>query len=233
MINSFFPGAAPEGMRCNERDSVTFRLPALRPLWAVQPVQRGYDIRPAHSVRQQSLANMLIRRMYAMRGYKTEVSAPALDDPHRITLAAWRYDEVIATLTLRRDSPSGLLADALYAHELNSLRGPQRIVCEVSRLAVDPDFSSRELLNNLFATALSFGREQFLASDAVMEVNPRHVRYYQRKLGFRQLGGLRQCQRVDAPAILLHQRISGIRIPPADAVAAGNDVPTAVQTHRQ
>ena len=46
-----------------------------------------------------------------------------------------------------------------------------------------------------------------------MEVNPRHVRYYQRCLGFRQLGEVRQCLRVDAPAVLLHQEIDGITIP--------------------
>jgi hypothetical protein len=46
-----------------------------------------------------------------------------------------------------------------------------------------------------------------------MEVNPRHVGYYQRCLGFQQIGDLRQCQRVDAPAVLLHQEIEEITIP--------------------
>ena len=128
-------------------------------------------------------------------------------------LAAWRYDEVDATLTLRRDSPNGLLADAHYADVLEGLRRPERVVCEVSRLAVDPDFSSRDLLSNLFSAALDYGREHYSASDAVMEVNPRHVRYYQRCLGFRQHGEVRQCLRVDAPAVLLHQEIDGITIP--------------------
>jgi len=154
-----------------------------------------------------------VRRMYAWRGYRTEAHRQPLDDPDRVTLAAWQYDEVVATLTLRRDSPKGLLADAHYADVLQSLRRPERVVCEVSRLAVDPDFSSRDLLSNLFSAALEYGREHFSASDAVMEVNPRHVRYYQRCLGFRQLGEVRQCLRVDAPAVLLHQEIDGITIP--------------------
>ena len=50
----------------------------------------------------------------------------------------------------------------------------------------------------------------FAASDAVIEVNPRHARYYQRTLGFRQIGELRQCQRVEAPAVLLHRRLDDL-----------------------
>ena len=174
---------------------------------------RGYDIRPARTPKQHGLANSLVRRMYAWRGYRTEAHRQPLDDPNRVTLAAWQYDEVVATLTLRRDSPGGLLADAHYGDVLEGLRRPDRVVCEVSRLAIDPDFSSRELLHRLFSAALDYGREHFSVSDAVMEVNPRHVRYYERCLGFQQIGGVRQCLRVDAPAILLHQEIEEITIP--------------------
>ncbi|MBK7424074.1 MAG: long-chain N-acyl amino acid synthase, partial [Propionivibrio sp.] len=45
------------------------------------------------------------------------------------------------------------------------------------------------------------------ASDAVIEVNPRHSRYYQRLLGFRQIGRRRQCRRLDAPVVLMHQEL--------------------------
>lgn len=188
-------------------------LPPLRSLWAALSCQRGYDIRPARTPKQYGLTNSLVRRMYAWRGYRSEVQRQPLDDPDRVTLAAWQYDEVVATLTLRRDSPNGLLADAHYGDVLDGLRRPDRVVCEVSRLAIDPDFSSRDLLSNLFSAALDYGRTHFSGSDAVIEVNPRHVRYYQRCLGFRQIGDIRQCQRVDAPAVLLHQEIDGITIP--------------------
>jgi ribosomal protein S18 acetylase RimI-like enzyme len=188
-------------------------LPPLRSLWAALSCPRGYDIRPARTPKQHGLANSLVRRMYAWRGYRTEAHRQPLEDPNHVTLAAWQYDEVVATLTLRRDSAGGLLADAHYGDVLEGLRRPDRVVCEVSRLAIDPDFSSRELLHGLFRAALDYGREHFSASDAVMEVNPRHVGYYQRCLGFQQIGDLRQCQRVDAPAVLLHQEIEEITIP--------------------
>ncbi|MFT3848381.1 MAG: hypothetical protein QM739_06785 [Propionivibrio sp.] len=201
----------PRSVHPIDRDPET--LPPLRSLWAALSRRCGYDIRPARTPKQYGLTNSLVRRMYAWRGYRTEIHRQPLDDPNRVTLAAWQYEEVVATLTLRRDSPTGLLADAHYGDVLDRLRGPDRVVCEVSRLAIDPDFSSRDLLNNLFSAALEYGREHFLASDAVMEVNPRHVRYYQRCLGFQRIGDVRQCQRVDAPAVLMHQEIDGIVIP--------------------
>lgn len=188
-------------------------FPPLRPYWAPLSQPHGYDIRPARTPQQHGLTRMLVRRMYAWRGYATEAIDYRLDDPNRITLAAWHFDEVVATLTLGRDSRDGLLADALYAPELSSLRHPGRVVCEVSRLAVDPDFSSRDLLAALFRTAFQHGKAHFAASDAVIEVNPRHACYYQRRMGFRLIGGERQCPRVNAPAVLLHQELEGIHIP--------------------
>ena len=175
-------------------------LPPLRSLWAALSGPRGVDIRPARTPKQHGLTNSLVQRMYAWRGYRTEARRQPLDEQNRVTLAAWHYEEVVATLTLRRDSPIGLLADAHYGNVLDGLRGPDRVVCEVSRLAIDPDFSSRDLLNNLFSAALDYGREHFSASDAVMEVNPRHVRYYERCLGFQQIGDVCRCLRVDGRA---------------------------------
>lgn len=174
---------------------------------------RGYHIRPARTPHQHGLAGMLVRRMYLGRGYSTELLAHRLDDPNRVTLAAWYADDVVATLTLGRDSTDGLLADAHYAREITSLRRPNRIVCEVTRLAVNPAFSNPVLLTNLFQAALLYGKDIFTGSDAVIEVNPRHARYYQRLLGFQKIGNLRQCQRVNAPTVLLHQELDGIAIP--------------------
>ena len=195
-------------------------LPPLRSLWAALSGPRGVDIRPARTPKQHGLTNSRVQRMYAWRGYRTEARRQPLDEQNRVTLAAWHYEEVVATLTLRRDSPIGLLADAHYGNVLDGLRGPDRVVCEVSRLAIDPDFSSRDLLNNLFSAALDYGREHFSASDAVMEVNPRHVRYYERCLGFQQIGDVCRCLRVDAPAVLMHQEIDGITIPDDAPLAA-------------
>jgi len=180
-------------------------FPSLRPLWSRLKCTCGYDIRLARTVRQHDLVSSLVRRMYAWRGYSTESLAHRPDDPNRLTLAAWQCDELAATLTLGRDGPQGLQTDALYARELASLRHPGRVLCEVSRLAVDPDFSSPDLLGTLFQSALRHAREIFSASDFVIGVNPRHAGYYRRRMGFHQIGKLQQCRRLDAPVVLLHR----------------------------
>lgn len=173
----------------------------------------GFDIRLARTHFQQGAVNRLVRRMYAWRGYSMQPSTYLPNDPNRTALAVWDNDEVVATLTIGRDTPGGgLLADGLYAQELAGLRHRGRVVCEVTRLAVHPEFSSAHMLNALFHTALVFGKEQFSASDAVIEVNPRHVRFYERRFGFRQIGKLRQCQRVNAPAVLLHQTLDRLAV---------------------
>ena len=207
------PGASLALDRSSVRLSSATRCPQPSERSAAFPTQRAdYAIRPAHTPYEQGMASMLVRRMYAWRGYQTEAVGPPAEDPSRLTLTAWHGDEVAATLTLGCDSPAGLLADALYSPELSRLRRPGRRVCEVSRLAVDPEFSSPDLLITLVQTAHRHAQQCFAASDVVIEVNPRHVRYYQRVLGFQQLGGLRQCPRVDAPAVLLHRPLDGFSV---------------------
>jgi GNAT superfamily N-acetyltransferase len=203
---------AQYGQARRPRDGACRLFPSLRPLWGLLPRSRGYDIRPVRTLRHHDAANMLVQQMHTCCGDNSESPGQRLDDPNHVTLAARQYDELAATLTLNRDSPEGLLADALYGPELARMRRPERIVCEVTRLAVDPDFSSRDLLIDLFQAAFKYARDFFAASDAVIEVNPRHARYYQRLLGFRQIGRQRQCRRLDAPVVLLHQELDDMII---------------------
>lgn len=193
--------------RVRQGRPATVLFPPLRPLWGRLLRSHGYHIRPVLDEQQRSLASELVQRRYAWRGYNTEALDYPAADANRLTLAAWQYGELAATLTLGRDSPQGLYADALYAVELERLRHPQRVLCEVSRLAVDPDFGSPELLTGLFAAAFDYGRRLFSASDVVIGVNPRHVGYYQRRLGFRRIGAQQHCPCVDAPVVLLHQAL--------------------------
>jgi len=201
---------AQYGQARRQRDGACRQFPSLRALWGLLPRCRGYDIRPVRTESQHDAANMLVQQMPACCGNNSELHRQQMDDPNRVILAARQYDELAATLTLNRDSPEGLLADVLYAPELGRLRRPGRVVCEVSRLAVDPDFSSRDLLIALFQAAFKYARNVFAASDAVIEVNPRHSRYYQRLLGFRQIGRQRHCRRHEAPVVLLHQELDGM-----------------------
>lgn len=201
---------AQDGRAKRSRDGASRQLSSLRPLWGLLPQCHGYDIRPVRTLNQHDAANMLVQQMHPCSIDNSELSGQRIDDPNCVTLAARQFDELAATLTLNRDSPEGLLADGLHAAELARVRRPGRIVCEVSRLAVDPDFSSRDLLIALFRAAFKHARNMFAASDAVIEVNPRHSRYYQRLLGFQQIGRQRSGRRRDASVVLLHQNLEGM-----------------------
>jgi hypothetical protein len=215
-------GVSAAAERPPQIKAATSLFPSLRPLWGRLLRRRGYDIRPARTPRQQGAVLALMRRMYAWRGCAAGLVRPLPDDPGRLTLAAWYLDDVVATLTLGRDSPNGLPTDALYAAELASLRRQGRILCEVSGLAVDPDFSSPDLLRTLFENALHYAKDILVTSDAVIEVNPRHARYYQRRMGFRQIGARRNGQSANSPTILLHQTLGEMAIPRASASHAAD-----------
>jgi hypothetical protein len=185
-------------------------LPPLRSLWAALSCPRGYDIRPARTPKQHGLANSLVRRMYAWRGYRLAPNRLQPADPNHVTIGAWLDGELVATATASRDSAAGLLADGLYHDEMLKLRGQSRVICEVTRLAVDLDCHDPELLNSLFLAIYQYVRAVFGGTELVIEVNPRHAGYYRRTMGFRQVGGLRTCPRVNAPAVLLHRTLGNV-----------------------
>jgi hypothetical protein len=97
-----------------------------------------------------------------------------------------------------------LSADGLYRSEIDAYRQAGAKVCEITRLAIDPEHGSKEVLGALFHLAYMLGGILHGATDVFIEVNPRHVIFYQRMLNFKQAGSCRMCERVNAPAVLLH-----------------------------
>jgi hypothetical protein len=120
---------------------------------------------------------------------------------------AFQSNKVTGTLTLGLDSPNGLLADELYKSEIDSLRAAGHKVCELTKLAVDQPQTSKRVLAALFHIAYIYGRVMQGYTDVVIEVNPRHVIFYKRMLGFKEFGPVRLCGRVNAPAVLLRLEI--------------------------
>lgn len=168
-------------------------------------LMRGnYSICLTDSLRRYELVNKFVKSMYSWRGYHTENTTISSQNPHRLTLEASIGQDLVGTLTVGLDSTEGLLVDALYEQEIRTLRTADRRICELSKLAINPVHSSTELLAAIFNLAYIYGRIINDATDFVIEVNPRHAGYYKRVLGFRQIGEKRTCQRVNAPAVLLH-----------------------------
>ncbi|MCG2577377.1 hypothetical protein LZ012_10260 [Dechloromonas sp. XY25] len=167
-------------------------------------------VAPAVTYTQLRACSGLVRRMYARRGYRLAANPLQPADPSHVTIGAWLHGQLVATATASRDSAAGLLADGLYRDEVAKLRGHSRIVCEVTRLAVDAECYEPEVLGSLFLAIYQYVRAVFGGTELVIEVNPRHAGYYRRTMGFHQIGELRSCPRVEAPAVLLHRSLGNI-----------------------
>lgn len=163
--------------------------------------QRSFGIRVADTEDGRNRASMLVNKMYAWRGYAG--SHRIEDHPNRITLSASDHGAVIGTVTLGIDSPVGILADEVFQDHIDVFRARGARVCEISKLAFDPTVRSKMALGSLFHILYIYAHHLHKCTDAFIEVNPRHRRYYETMLGFRTQTGVRNNPRVDAPAHLL------------------------------
>jgi hypothetical protein len=166
-----------------------------------------FQLRLASSRDLQNESSALVRRMYAWRGYK-QTQQVEVRLANEATLQACRGEEVFGTLTVRYDSDAGLAADDLYRSELDAYRSGGARVAELTRLAVDPELGSKEVLGALFHGAYVFCGPLAGVTDVFIEVNPRHVAFYRRLLDFHQAGEPKMCARVDALAVLLHVEVA-------------------------
>jgi hypothetical protein len=164
--------------------------------------RRMFQIRAANSQGLRSSASILINRMYASRGYQSSPLA-SQQLPTRITLIASDAGITIGTITIGFDSPAGLNADDPFIVETTALRAKGRNLCEFTKLAIDSLVRSKRVLASLFHVAYIYAHRMMRFDDLLIEVNPRHRRYYERMLGFEVRGPLRINPRVNAPAVLL------------------------------
>jgi hypothetical protein len=168
----------------------------------------------AGSREELQAAHGLVYRRYRARGY--EVDSPK-EDPYRaigdcaarreVTIVAAAADGLIGTCTLGFDGPRGLRADATYGDVIRAARAAGRRVGEITRLAVD-SAGGITVLASLFNLAYVAGKGIDEVTDVYVEVNPRHVLFYTRLLGFEIAGDRRICERARAPAVLLHVEMS-------------------------
>lgn len=163
--------------------------------------QTLFKVRLADNDGRRNTASMLVKKMYGWRGYK--IAWHAKHQPNRITLVASHGTAPMATISIGFDSPDGLLVDDLYQDEIDKLREAGANICEFTKLAVDGAIRSKRVLATLFHIAYIYSHRMNGFSDLLIEVNPRHVRFYEQMLGFRKHGPERLNTRVNAPAVLL------------------------------
>ncbi len=163
--------------------------------------QDSFGIRLTDTAEGRNSASLLINKMYSWRGYAG--THHFSDDPNRITLTATDKGEVVGTLTLGIDSEIGMMADQVFKEDLDEQRRRGARLCEFTKLAFDPAVRSKTALANLFHLAVIYARDIHQCTDIVIEVNPRHRRFYEYMLGFKRVGEMRMNTRVNAPAYLL------------------------------
>lgn len=187
------------------------------PLHAFSFERKGYIIRIANGndpLKRETAR--LIERMYSARGlfpYGTTVELDRRD----LTIVALKDQRAVATLTVRLDHGSGLLADTLYRKEIDAIRAKGGRVCEITQLAIDPELGSQDALAGLLQALYALARLTERMSDVFIEVHPRHAPFYQRIFGYRLAGPRLICPRVGAAAVLLHLSQNEFE----DAVARG------------
>lgn len=111
--------------------------------------------------------------------------------------------EVVCTVTLIGDGELGLPMECIYAEEVEAARRRGLYVGEVSCLAVrDVGFAEFlpvfvRLTRLMAQHARTYGMHQFLVA-----THPKHARFYQRFMGFEQIGPYREYPSVrNAPAV--------------------------------
>ncbi len=167
----------------------------------------AFKIRLAGSPDTRRDAGFLVQQRYARKGYRTSAKRV---DPNVWTFAAYDEGRLAGTVSLRLDSSEGLAADDLYRAEVDAIRRDQHKICEFTRLAVDVSRLSQPVLAGLFHTVYLFAGTIRDFDFVVIEVNPRHVGFYRRSLGFQVIGGERHNPRVEAPAVLLGMSFADI-----------------------
>jgi hypothetical protein len=170
--------------------------------WLEVPGGRNFRIRAAVTRDERATASSLIRRRYAWRGYDA-AALPELPCRERLTLVASAACSVVGTMTVGFDSELSLAVDEVFPEEVNSVRMAGRQVCEFTKLAVDEGVRSQRILAAMFHVAFIHAHRIRGCDNLLIEVNPRHVRYYERKLGFRVLSAPRLNKRIGAAAVLL------------------------------
>ena len=197
--------------RPSSSDPVSPSSPRTRTLVAL-PVTNApkLHVGVAESLEQIEATDRLVRKRYAWRGYWIEkFGHPSLPEvrecaKREITFFAADPPTTLGTVTLRLDGPEGLLAEATHRKAVQRARVEGRRIGELTRLALAEDVDSQKVLASLFGVVYAVGRVIHSVTDVFIEVNPRHVAFYARALGFVVAGEALFCECVRAPSVLLH-----------------------------
>jgi hypothetical protein len=158
-------------------------------------------------------ARQLVRRRYVDRGLAVAGERfSSRSENGDVVCTARDGGRIVGTLTVRFDGPGGLNADLLFSAELAEWRAAGEKLCEFGSLAVDQhSHAPKRLLAQLFHLAYLHAHRRAGCERGVIEVNPRHVAFYRRLLGWLPYATARHNPRVDAPAVLMSIDLASVR----------------------
>lgn len=162
----------------------------------------GFTVRTAKQ-EHHACALQLVDRCYFDRGYGNTLQSGQTEEALTIC-SAYQGQRTVGTIAVRFESSRGLNADAVFGAELAEWRAAGISVCEFSRLAVDYEArDNKSVLARLFHLAYLHAHRLAACELLVIEVNPRHVGFYRRMLGFKVCSEPRLNPRVNAKAVLM------------------------------
>ena len=173
-----------------------------------------YVVKVAGDLRTRRLAYRLVYDEYLKEGYTRPhpegIWVTVFDaHPGTVTVVVERDGEAVGTLTIVPDSPLGLPADAVYGGDLDRLRRSGTRLSEIISLAVSrEETAGSQVVVTLCMFAYMVARRIHRSDAMVITINPRHARYYERRMHFAQIGEERAYGKVEgAPAVLLSCRL--------------------------
>lgn len=147
----------------------------------------------ATSASELEAAYGLLYKSYVSEGYMQPVQSGLRCTifhtmPLSAVLIAVKNNEVIATVTLIKDSPLGLPSDKEYFQENESYRDKGYRLCEVSALAIDPKYRSGLVTFQLIKYLWHYSTDILEVNLLCCIINPKALDFYKAFLGFRQNG---------------------------------------------
>ncbi len=125
--------------------------------------------------------------------------------PESVTVVILEDEEPVATITTVYDSPLGLPDDATYKEEIDLLRRRGKRLSQVISLGVRDDVRGDiRLVARLFDAGYLVARGVRGATDFIQTAVPRHVPFYEKKMLFKRIGGVRFQEKTGVDVVLLH-----------------------------
>lgn len=167
-----------------------------------------FKVRVASSTEHLDQASNLIREKYQWRGYE---SGGLVAHPYYVTLLVSSGQDLIGTMTFGIDSVDGLALDVSYKAEADLLRASERQIAEITKFAVENKSFFKQVIASLIHIVFIFAYYIYKRTDFLIEVHPKHVEFYESRLGFRKVGEQKRCDRVNAPVFLMQLDLSHMK----------------------